>query len=83
MIVRHLGRRITVEQRARWVELMMETAADVGLPVEPAFLATFANYLDWGSTLAVINSAEGVQRPEGDWPMPHWGWGPAAPKDPA
>jgi uncharacterized Fe-S cluster protein YjdI len=37
----------------------------------------FVNYLEWGSRLAVINSADGVKAPEGDIPMPQWGWGAA------
>ena len=84
MIVNHLGRGITEEQRARWVELMRETAAEVELPSDPAFKAAFVSYLQWGSKLAVINSAPGVAKPEGEWPMPQWGWcaarGPAKPE---
>jgi CDGSH-type Zn-finger protein/truncated hemoglobin YjbI/uncharacterized Fe-S cluster protein YjdI len=77
MIVKHLGREITELQRARWVALMLETADEVGLPLDPAFRDAFVAYLEWGSKLAVINSAPGVKKPEGDWPMPQWGWGPA------
>jgi CDGSH-type Zn-finger protein/truncated hemoglobin YjbI/uncharacterized Fe-S cluster protein YjdI len=77
MIVKHLGRGITEEQRARWVELMMETATEIGLPVDPAFRNAFVAYLEWGSKLALINSAPGIEKPEGDWPMPKWGWGAA------
>ena len=75
MIVKHLGRAITEQQRARWVELMIETADEVGLPADPAFRDAFVAYLEWGSKLAVINSAPGIAKPEGDWPMPKWGWG--------
>lgn len=78
MIVKHLGRGITDAQRARWVALMIETADDVGLPADPAFRDAFVAYLEWGSKLAVINAAPGVQAPEGHWPMPLWGWGPSA-----
>lgn len=77
MIVKHLGRAITEQQRARWVALMIETADEIGLPGDPAFRAAFVAYLEWGSKLAVINSAPGIERPEGEWPMPKWGWGAA------
>lgn len=77
MIVKHLGRRIEERQRARWVEIMMETAAEVGLPADPSFRTAFEAYLEWGSKLAVINSADGIAAPEGEWPMPRWGWGAA------
>jgi hemoglobin len=76
MIVKHLGRGITEAQRARWVALMIETADEVGLPGDPAFRDAFVAYLEWGSKLAVINAAPGVEAPQGHWPMPLWGWGP-------
>lgn len=77
MIVKHLGRGISEAQRARWVALMIETADEVGLPADRAFRDAFIAYLEWGSKLAVINSAPGIEAPEGEWPMPGWGWGPA------
>ena len=76
MIGRHLGKGITEAQRAHWVEMMIETADEIGFPDDPAFRAAFAAYLDWGSRLAVINSAPGVTLPDEHWPMPEWGWGP-------
>lgn len=76
MIVKHLGRGITEQQRSRWVALMVETADEVGLPRDTAFRDAFVAYLEWGSKLAVINAAPGVKAPEGNWPMPQWGWGP-------
>lgn len=77
MIAKHLGRHITETQRAHWLEVMIAMADEVGLPHDPEFRAAFVNYLEWGSRLAVINSADGVKAPEGDIPMPQWGWGAA------
>jgi CDGSH-type Zn-finger protein/truncated hemoglobin YjbI/uncharacterized Fe-S cluster protein YjdI len=77
MIVKHLGRHISEEQRTRWVALMIETASEVGLPNDAAFRDAFTAYLEWGSKLAVINSAPGIEAPQGHWPMPVWGWGAA------
>jgi CDGSH-type Zn-finger protein/truncated hemoglobin YjbI len=76
MIVKHLGRKVTETQRAQWVALMIETADEIGLPADAAFRDALVAYLEWGSKLAVINSAPGVEAPKGDWPMPKWGWGP-------
>jgi CDGSH-type Zn-finger protein/truncated hemoglobin YjbI/uncharacterized Fe-S cluster protein YjdI len=76
MIVKHLGRRITEAQRARWMAMMIETADEIGMPADQAFRDALVAYLEWGSKLAVINSAPGVKAPEGSWPMPRWGWGP-------
>jgi len=76
MIAHHLGRQLTREQRVRWVELLVETADHVGLPEDPEFRAAFVGYIEWGSRLAMLNSAEGVPVPAADLPMPRWSWGP-------
>lgn len=76
MIGRHLGRRLTHEQRRRWIALMLETADEVGLPDDPEFRAAFVGYLEWGTRLAVINSQEGVAPPIDNPPLPAWNWGP-------
>lgn len=76
MIVRHMGRMLTKEQRSRWVALLIETGDGMGLPEDPEFRAALVGYLEWGSRLAVMNSAAGVAAPEGAPPMPRWGWGP-------
>jgi hemoglobin len=76
MIRHHLGRHLTEAQRKRWVGLMLETADQVGLPDDPEFRAAFVGYLEWGTRLAVINSAPGVPEPDAALPMPNWNWGP-------
>ena len=74
MISRHLDRHLTQDQRAQWVRLLLESADEVGLPVDPEFRSALVAYLEWGSRLAVINSKPGVTvNPNA--PMPHWGWG--------
>jgi hemoglobin len=76
MIRRHMGRHLTHEQRRRWIALLLETADAVGVPDDPEFRAALVGYLEWGTRLAVMNSAEGVPTPEGGLPMPSWNWGP-------
>lgn len=76
MIGRHLGRHLTHVQRKRWIEVMLETADEVGLPDDPEFRAAFVGYLEWGTRLAVLNSQDGVAAPVDDPPMPTWNWGP-------
>jgi hemoglobin len=75
MIARHMGRLLTAEQRTRWVALLIETADQLGVPEDPEFRAAFVGYLEWGSRLAVMNSAEGVHAPSAVLPMPSWNWG--------
>jgi hemoglobin len=76
MIGHHLGRHLTEAQRRRWLALMLETADEVGLPDDPEFRSAFVGYLEWGTRLAVLNSADGVSPPPAETPMPRWGWGP-------
>ncbi|MBL9038528.1 MAG: group II truncated hemoglobin [Archangium sp.] len=79
MIRHHLLRHLTEPQRSRWVALISACADEAGLPSDPEFRSAFVAYLEWGSRLAVINSADGAQVVV-DAPMPAWGWGvPGAP----
>ncbi len=76
MIRQHMGRHLTEAQRQRWIALFLETADEVGLPDDPEFRSAFVGYLEWGTRLAVINSADGAAAPEEGAPMPSWNWGP-------
>ena len=37
-------------------------------------VAAFVGYLEWGSRLAVMNTAPGAEPPAPDIPMPTWNW---------
>jgi hemoglobin len=74
MIAQHLGRRLTHEQRRRWIEMLLASADAVGLPDDPEFRSALVAYLEWGTRLAVINSQPGAEV-VADAPMPRWGWG--------
>jgi truncated hemoglobin YjbI len=73
MISQHLGKGLTEEKRARWVELIFRSAGEAGLPADPEFQAAFRSYIEWGSRLALENSQPGAKPPP-HMPMPHWGW---------
>jgi len=75
MITKHLGKHLSQEQRARWMQLLLQSADEVGLPDDPEFRSAFVGYIEWGSRLAVINSQPGAVAPPADSPMPKWGWG--------
>jgi len=81
MLRHHLNLRIRPEQRTRWVVLLAETADEVGLPDDPEFRAAIMGYAEWGSRLAVENSA-GDATPVERAPVPRWGWGVAPPYQP-
>lgn len=74
MIRHHLGRHLTEPMRRRWINLLLDSYTDLGLPGDPEFASALVGYLEWGSRLAVINSAPGAKVSE-NAPMPRWGWG--------
>lgn len=75
MIAKHLGRHLTNGQRQRWMLLLLDTADELKLPDDPEFRSALVGYLEWGSRLAVMNSAAS-ENPVGESaPMPKWGWG--------
>jgi len=80
MLSRHLGRALTEEKRARWVELLVASANDAGLPNDAEFRSVLSGYIEWGSRIAVENSQAGATPPPA-MPMPHWEWhtSPGAP----
>lgn len=78
MASRHLGRRITEQQRRRWVDLLVDAADAVGLPSDPEFRAVFAYYVEWGTRMALLYSGD-EPPPVLDAPMPRWGWNQTPP----
>lgn len=84
MLVHHFGRNISEAQRRLRVNLLLDSADEVGLPEDPEFRSALLAYLEWGSRLAVMNS----KLPPGTvadpaTPMPQWGWGvPGGPYQP-
>jgi hemoglobin len=83
MIAKHMGRKLTQQQRRAWITLLLDTADEIGLPDDPEFRASFVAYLEWGSRLAVMNSREGADQPDADLPMPAWTWtSPGGPYEP-
>ena len=74
MIRHHLGRHLTEGQRRRWINLLLDTWAELGLPEDPEFASALVGYLEWGTRLAVLNSQPGAKAPTNS-PMPKWGWG--------
>jgi CDGSH-type Zn-finger protein/truncated hemoglobin YjbI len=77
MVSQHIGKGLTEEKRARWVQLILRSAQEAGLPADPEFRSAFSSYIEWGSRLALENSQPGAKPPQ-HMPMPHWDWNTAA-----
>ena len=57
MLAHHRGLAITPEQRRLFVNLLSQAADEVDLPADPELRAALIGYAEWGSRLAVHNSA--------------------------
>ena len=77
MLAHHRGLQISPEQRLRFVTLLSR-AADAELPDDPELRAALMGYAEWGTRLAVQNSAVDAAVVE-HAPVPRWGWGVAPP----
>ena len=75
MIGKHIGKMLTEAKRQRWVQLLLQTADELGLKSDPEFRSAFVGYLEWGTRLAVINSQLTENPMAESEPMPKWGWG--------
>ena len=78
MLEMHRGLAITSEQRLRFVTLLSAAADTAGLPDDPEARAALMGYAEWGTRLAVENSAPDAA-PVERAPVPRWGWGVAPP----
>jgi hemoglobin len=78
LVGRHRNRDIQPEQRARWVELMLESADEVGFPDDAEFRSAFVAYIEFGSRRAMSNSRPGAKPGNRD-SLKLWGWGEAQP----
>jgi hemoglobin len=76
MVAHHVGKILDEQKRKRWIQLLLESADEIGLADDPEFRSAFVGYLEWGSRLAVINSRATTNPVNESEPMPQWNWGP-------
>jgi hemoglobin len=75
MISRHVGRKLDETQRKRWVQLVLESADEIGMPDDAEFRSALVGYLEWGSRMVVKSSQTSENPIDDNTPMPEWGWG--------
>jgi len=75
MVAKHVGRHLSNEQRKHWIALLLDTTGQPKLPDDPEFRSALVGYLEWGSRLAVLNSAAAENPIDANASMPTWGWG--------
>ncbi len=75
MVGKHIGKKLKEEQRKRWVDLLLRSADEIGLPDDPEFRSVFVGHIEWGTRVALINS-QLEENPVTDQDhIPEWGWG--------
>jgi hemoglobin len=75
MVGKHIGKKLKEEQRKRWVDLLLASADEIGLPDDPEFRSTFVGHIEWGSRVALINSQLEENPTTDQEQIPEWGWG--------
>lgn len=75
MVAKHIGKKLSEEQRAEWMRVLLQTADIQGLPDDPEFRSALVGYLEWGSRIAKSNSHGTINPISPSEPMPKWGWG--------
>src|ERR1700744_975875 len=75
MIGHHIGKMLDEQKRKRWIQLLLETADEIGPPTDPELRSSLVGYLEWGTRIAVINSQLTGNPLNDPDPMPKWGWG--------
>ena len=75
MVAHHLGKMLDEAKRQRWMQLLLQSADEVGLAADPEFRSALVAYLEWGSRIAVVNSTTTDNPVSESEPMPKWGWG--------
>lgn len=75
MVGKHIGKKLTNEQRLQWVKLLLISADEIGLPDDPEFRSTFVGHIEWGSRVAMINSHLDTNPTTVNEIIPSWGWG--------
>ena len=75
MVGQHLGKGLTENMRKRWMQLLLESADEIGQASDPEIRSALVGYLEWGSRIAILNSNTDENPINEKAPMPKWGWG--------
>jgi len=75
MVAHHLGKMLDEPKRKRWMQLLLDSADEIGLADDPEFRSALVGYLEWGSRLAILNSNATANPIQDAEPMPKWNWG--------
>jgi hemoglobin len=75
MVSKHLEKHLTETHRKRWMDLILQSADEIGMPSDPEFRSVLVGHLEWGTRIAVLFSAESENPVTKEDHIPQWGWG--------
>jgi hemoglobin len=75
MVSKHLQKHLTEQQRKRWMDLILLSADETGMPSDPEFRSVLVGHLEWGTRIAVMFSHEKENPVTNEDHIPEWGWG--------
>ena len=75
VVGKHLDRHLTEAHRRRWVELILQSADEIGMPSDPEFRGVLAGHLEWGTRFAVLMSGQSENPMTAADRVPQFGWG--------
>jgi hemoglobin len=75
VIGKHLQRHLTEQHRKRWMELILQSADEIGMPDDPEFRGVLVGHLEWGTRFAVLMSRETENPMSSEDHLPQFRWG--------
>jgi hemoglobin len=75
VVGKHLNRHLTEEHRKRWIQLILESADEIGIPDDPEFRGVLTGHLEWGTRFAVMMSHETDNHMTKEDKLPQFRWG--------
>jgi len=75
MVAKHLEKHLTEQHRKRWMQLILESADEIGMPSDPEFRSVLVGHLEWGTRIAVLFSGQSENPVTTEDHIPSWGWG--------
>jgi hemoglobin len=75
MVSKHLEKHLTEQHRKRWMDLILQSADEIGMPSDTEFRSVLVGHLEWGTRIAVLFSSESKNPVTENDKIPKWGWG--------
>jgi hemoglobin len=75
VVSKHLNKHLNETHRKRWMELILKSADEIGMPDDPEFRGVLTGHLEWGTRFAVMMSNESENPMSSEDKIPQFRWG--------